>query len=292
MHWLFAPGFFASGTEHTALGVSGFVAVVTGVVGVFVVLRQQSFTGHALTDVATAGGSGAFLLGWPILSGFVTGGLLGSAAIEAVGADRVKDRDLATGIVLGAASGASALFLYLTANSSSTTGGTQQILFGSVVAIPAHVLLPVYLLGLIALLLVGLVARPLLLSSLSSELAAARGVHQRLAGAVFMGAVAVAVGLASIVLGSVLATALLIGPAAAAGRVASSVRRAMIYAVMMGAVSTSLGILLSYDSYNWSTSHRHLPVSFFVVVNVVLFYFGSSLFARRATRRTERAARS
>jgi len=61
--WLIEPGLFANHSVDNALAVGAVVAVVSAVVGIFTVLRGQSFAGHALTDVATAGGAGAFLAG-------------------------------------------------------------------------------------------------------------------------------------------------------------------------------------------------------------------------------------
>jgi hypothetical protein len=78
VHWVFEPGFFSSQPVHVALTIGGVVAVVSAVVGVFTVMRGQSFAGHALTDVSTAGGSAAFLLGINPLLGFVGGGVVGA----------------------------------------------------------------------------------------------------------------------------------------------------------------------------------------------------------------------
>ncbi len=60
---LFEPGFFSSAPVHVALIVGAITAVVSGIVGVFTVIRGQSFAGHALSDIGTAGGSAAFLVG-------------------------------------------------------------------------------------------------------------------------------------------------------------------------------------------------------------------------------------
>jgi zinc/manganese transport system permease protein len=57
MHWVFEPGFFSSSPVHVALVTGAMVAVVCSIVGVFTVMRGQSFAGHSLADVATAGGS-------------------------------------------------------------------------------------------------------------------------------------------------------------------------------------------------------------------------------------------
>ena len=57
---LIAPGFFASEAVRIAGGVGAVVAIVAGAVGVFTVMRGQSFAGEALGDTATTGGAGAF----------------------------------------------------------------------------------------------------------------------------------------------------------------------------------------------------------------------------------------
>ena len=57
----FEPGFFGNAPVRVALMAGGVVALVSGVVGMFTVLRGQSFAGHALADVGATGGSGAFL---------------------------------------------------------------------------------------------------------------------------------------------------------------------------------------------------------------------------------------
>ena len=54
MHWLFEPGLFANHSVRTALLVGAIVAVVSAVVGIFTVLRGQSFAGHAPPAVATS----------------------------------------------------------------------------------------------------------------------------------------------------------------------------------------------------------------------------------------------
>src|SRR6516165_11900503 len=132
MHYVFEPGFFASGPVHVALAVGTVVAITSGVIGVFTVTRGQSFAGHSLADIATTGGSGAFLVGLNQFWGFLAAGVTAAALMEAIGVQRRRGRDVATGVVLGAALGLAALFLYLGTQSSSTTGASFTILFGSI----------------------------------------------------------------------------------------------------------------------------------------------------------------
>ena len=48
VHWVFEPGFFSSHRCTSRWSIGGVVAVVSAVVGVFTVMRGQSFAGHAL----------------------------------------------------------------------------------------------------------------------------------------------------------------------------------------------------------------------------------------------------
>lgn len=289
MHWLFEPGLLSNHTVRTALLVGLTAAIVSAIVGVFTVLRGQSFAGHALTDVATAGGAGAFLAGVAPIIGFVGGGVLGAGAMDAIGVQRVKGRDIATGVVLGAATGLSALFLYLSATSSASTGATQLILFGSIFTVSPSTLPEVVVLSCLVLLTISFIARPLLLSSLSIELASARGVRVRVVGLVFMVALAVSVGLSAIVIGSILSTALLIGPPASALKVVNRFWAGAAIAVVLGVAATWAGIVFAYDSYYWVPSHRGLPVSFFVVAFVVVEFALFSVVHRRRLGRRARA---
>ena len=216
---VFEPGFFASPQVHVAVSIGAVVAVVSAVTGVFTVMRGQSFAGHALGDVSAAGGSGALLIGLTPLPGFVGAGIAGAGVMDMIGVQRLRGRDLATGIVLGAAIGCSALFLYLGATSGSTTGATQQILFGSIFTTTPGTVAAVTVLGAVALASIAVIARPLLLATLSPDIAAARGAPVRLAGLLFMLALALSVALSALAIGAILSTALLIGPAAAALRV-------------------------------------------------------------------------
>jgi len=280
VRWLFEPGLFANGSVRTALVLGALVAVVSAVVGVFTVLRGQSFAGHALTDVATAGGAAASLAVVAPLFGFVGAGVLGAGAMDAIGVQRVKDRDVATGVVLGAATGLSALFLYLITLSTSTTGTTQLILFGSVFSVEPSTVPDAVVLGLLVLVGLTLIRRPLLMSSISPELAAARGIRVRWVGVGFMVMLAVAVGLSAIVIGSILSTALLIGPPASSLKVAGRLSRAFVLASALGVIATWWGVVLAYDSYYWFASRRGLPVSFFVVMLVMVEFVVTNLYAR------------
>jgi zinc/manganese transport system permease protein len=290
MHYLVEPGLLASSPVRVAVLVGTVVAITSAVVGVFTVTRGQSFAGHSLADVATTGGSGAFLVGLNQFWGFLAFGVAAAVMLEAIGVQRRRGRDVATGVVLGAALGLAALFLYLGSQHSSTTGASFTVLFGSIFVIASSTVPALVASGLIALIVVVALSRVLLLSSLSPDVAAARGVPVRAVGAAYLVALAISVSLSAMAIGAVLSTALLIGPAATALRVAKGPVRAMVTAALIGVAVTWLGILLAYDSYYWPPHGHAWPVSFFIVALVVLAYLLTYLRRPARARRRRPAA--
>ena len=272
---VFAPGFFTSGPVHAALLAGAVTALVTGSVGTFTVIRRQAFAGHATGEVASTGGSAALLGGLNPLWGYLGIALIVAGAIEALGVQRPRLRDLATGLVLGAGLGVAALLLYVDTTQRSTTGAVVTILFGSLFAVTPSTMPAILGLSVVALGIVVGGYRMLMLSSLSPDLAAARGVPVRLISLAYLVSVAIAVSLAAETVGAILATALLIGPPAAALRLTNRSGPALLLAGLLGVAATWLGTLLAYDSYYWPPQGRSWPASFFIVALVFAIYLGS-----------------
>ena len=256
MGWLFEPGFFSSAPVQTALVIGGVVAVVSAVVGVFTVLRGQSFAGHSLADVSTAGGSGALLLGLSPLTGFLGAESSErwrwtSSACSACGAATWPP---------ASSSGPPPAWPRCSSTStrrrSAITGATQQILFGSIFTVDSSTVPVVVGCSVGAIGLVAFIFRPLL-----AELAEPRGgggagraAPARRARSSWSPSRS-PVGLSALAIGAILSTALLIGPAASALAAHPSIRLGpLASAVLLGVAITWLGILLAYDSYYWGSS--------------------------------------
>ncbi len=285
LHVLIEPGFFSSSPVRLALAIGGLVASVAAVVGVFTVIRGQAFAGEALGDIGATGGASAYLAGVPALFGFVGFSVAAAGAMELIGIQRVRGRDLATGIVLGAGFGIAALLLYLGTTYDNTSGATVTILFGAIFDLTSPDLPLVLGFGLIVLVTLAVLYRPLMLASISPELAAARGVRVRLVGAAYLISMAVAVALSAVTIGAILSTALLVGPAAAALRLTTRPGRAIATAAVIGVASTWLGVLLAYDSYDWTVKHdRAWPASFFIVTVVLAVYLIAGWFSQSIRR--------
>lgn len=204
--------------------------------------------------------------------------MIGAALMELIGTQRKRERDLATGVVLGLGFGLAALFFYLDTTHQSASGATVTVLFGSLFAIDPGQVPVVLALGAVAAGLVCLLYRPLLLSSISPVLARTRGVPVKLVAVLFLTALAVTVALCAITVGAILSTALLIGPAATALRLTARPGKAIGLAALIGVLAVWAGIVLAYDSYHWPpVSNPGWPVSFFVVTLVLIAYLAAGL---------------
>ena len=171
---------------RTAFMASGIVAVLSGLVGYFLVLRNQTFAGHALSHVGFTGATGAILVGVSPLWGLVGFTLLAGLAMGALG-EKLSARDVAIGMTLSLALGFGLLFLHFyTAFATQATA----LLFGNVLGVDRTALLSLAGLAVLSVAALAFVSRPLLFASLQPELAEARGLPTRLLSTVFLGIVA------------------------------------------------------------------------------------------------------
>jgi len=252
-----------------AFAASGIVALVAGSVGWFLVLRGQSFAGHALSHVGFAGATGAALVGVPPLAGMVAFTLLAGAAMGLI-AERLSGRDVAIGIVLALALGFGLLFLSL---NQSTSLQATAILFGNVLAVSPGMLITLLILGAVALAALVFLSRPLLFATLQPELAEARGVSPRLVGTLFLLVVALAVAQSVQIVGVLLVFALMVGPPAAAQLLTTRVIPGILLSAALAVAEAWLGIVISW--------HADWPTSFSIVVVSALVYFAAAAVARR-----------
>jgi len=234
---------------RTAFIAGGLAAIIAGSVGFFLVLRNLTFAGHALSHVGFAGATGAVLVGTSPLWGLLAFTLVAGIAMGLLG-DRLRGRDVAVGVILTLALGFGVLFLSL--YSTHATQATA-ILFGNVLAVSPDMVWA--LLGLTAISLCALAAlsRPLLFATLAPELAEAKGVSLRLVSVLFLALVAVAVAEATQVVGVLLVFALMVGPGATALRLTSRIGWGVGLAVVLALAETWLAIALAYLT-DWPTT--------------------------------------
>ena len=195
-----------------AFAASGMVAVTAGLVGWFLVLRAESFAGHALGHVGFAGATAAVLIGLPPLVGLIALTLVAGAGMGAFG-KRLPGRDVAMGVVLSFSLGLGLLCLHFVQGYATQA---TALLFGNVLGVDRPQAWTLGVLAAVCLTGLGVVARPLLFASLQPELAEAKGVPVRLVSVLFLILVALAVSGAAQIVGVLLVFALMVGPPATA----------------------------------------------------------------------------
>lgn len=268
---LFAPGFFANNQVKEAILVGGLIAFISGIIGVFVIIRGQVFAGHAISDFGGAGAAISFLLGVNTLWGFLIFSILSSIGVEIAG-KQAHERNLATGVVLSFALGIESLFLFLDTHNTGQSGAAMLILFGSIFIIKSSTIPVIICLTITSLIILICIYRPLVTSSINIELASILGIPVKFINYIFIILLALVVGQSSLIIGALLSTALLIGPAAIAISFSRSIKNSILFSSIIAVSVTWLGIILAYDSYYWLPSHRNWPVSFFVCALILAGY--------------------
>lgn len=245
------------------------VAIIAAVMGYFVVLRAQAFASEALSDIGFAGAAGAAVLGIGSLIGMFALTILAALGMGALG-ERLRGRDVEVGMVLSFALGLGVLFLtiYSQVGANATLG--VNVLFGSLLSVSRMDVLTTLISGLVTLLLLALIFRPLLFASIDPEVAQTRGVPVRLLSMVFLILLAITTAEAVLVVGALLVLALLVAPAATALRLTRRPLTSLTLAVVL-----SLAILWGGLTLAFTGPGRQLPVGFFVAALAALFYFTS-----------------
>ncbi len=224
-----------------------FVALACGGVGWFVILRGQLFAGDALSHVAFVGAIAAGVLGLDDRIGLFALTLLVGAGMATLGR-RARADDAVIGMVFAWTLGIGLLLLTLLATSSSGGNGITAVntLFGSIFDLSAGSARLAAVIALAVLLVLGLVFRPLLLSTLDPELAVLRGVPVRLLGVGFLVLVAVVSAETTQAVGALLLLGLLAAPAGAAHRLTVDPGRGVALSAGLAVLATWGGLALSY----------------------------------------------
>jgi zinc/manganese transport system permease protein len=246
--------------------VATIVAVVAGAVGFFVVLRGSSFAAHAIPNAAFAGAAGANLIGANAIGGLLVFAVAGSLGIGFLSKRARRDVATALSIVLMLALGA--LFLSF---STEYAAETYSLLFGEVLGISTSELLPTVVLALVAVAAIAVCWRPLLLTSITPELAEARGLRPSRIEMAFLLIVAVVTSMSVPVVGALLMFSLMVGPPAAARSFTTNPYVAVVLAVCLAVVTVWVAIAVSYET-NW-------PIGFFVGALGAVFYLAGRAFA-------------
>jgi len=253
-----------------ALEAGTIVAVMSGVIGWFMVLRRQTFAGHTLSMTAFTGASAASLAGAPVAVGYFGICGVGALALAAVAGTRrsLSSESAATGAIGAFALALGFLFVNLY---HGVLNGLDSLLFGTFLGITSGQVLALLVVAAVAIALVALAARPLLFASVDPDVARAAGVHVGFLGFGFLLVLGCAVAETSQITGSLLVFALLVTPAATAQRLTTKPLAGVVLSVVLALAVTWLGLALAYFSI--------YPVGFYITSISFALYVLARAFA-------------
>jgi zinc/manganese transport system permease protein len=238
------------------------IAAACGLVGYFIVLRGQVFTGDALSHVAFTGALAALAAGIDLRIGLFAGCVLFGAAIATLG-PRGRADDVVIGNVFAWVLGLGVLFLTLYTTSRSSGNGTTgvNVLFGSIFGLSASqsTIAAAIATGLIVVMIA--IARPLLFASIDETVAAAAGVPVRALGIGFLALVGVTAGEATQAVGALLLLGLLSAPAATAQRLTAQPYAALGLSVILAVAAMWGGLAIAYAAPTLPPSFTILAVA-------------------------------
>ena len=236
------------------------IALASGVMGYFTIVRHSTFAAHALAHIGLPGATGAVLLGLPVSLGMGVFALGGALVIGALG-KRVSEREIATGTVLAFATGLGLFFARL---SSSASSQMQSILFGSILTITTGQVIGFAVFDVLLVAVLAVIYRPLLFSSLDEQVAQAKGVPNGVMNVAFMAIMAGVITIAVPAVGTLLIFALVITPAATANILTGTPFRSMVVSGLLCLAAIWGGLVIS--------AMFPAPPSFIIVTLSTLFW--------------------
>ena len=248
-----------------ALVAGTIVAVMAGLVGWLMVLRSETFAGHALAMMAFPGAAGATLVGVPAAWGYFV--FCGAGALAIGGSSGGKRRSWSEqsaniGAVQAAALALGFLFVSLY---GGVLGDLESLLFGAtVVGISDGQVLTLAAIAAGSLIALAALGRPLLFASVDPDLADARGVPVRRLSIAFIGLLGLAVAATSQIIGVLLVFALLLAPAATAQTITARPGASLALTVAIGVATVWVGLGASYFSV--------YPAGFYVATIAFVLY--------------------
>src|SRR6185312_15515268 len=261
----------------TAFVAGTGIALACGLVGYFLVLRAQVFTGDALSHVAFTGALAALAFGIDLRVGLFAGCVLVAVLFGALGR-RGRADDVVIGNVFAWILGLGVFFMTLYTTNQSGSGGqggstTVQVLFGSILGLSGSMALTALAIGLAVSLVMLLIARPLLFATLDEAVAMARGVPVRLLGYGFLVLIGVTAGEASQAVGSMLLLGLLAAPAGTALLLTDRPYAGLALSAGLAVADIWIGLLLTHFFPN-------APTSFWIMTVTAVTYAGAIAYSR------------
>ena len=218
------------------------LSVIAAPLGCLVVWRRMAYYGEAVAQAGLIGIAGGLALSLDLTASVLVVTLMASTLLVLLGRQQVVPLDSLLGLIAHAA-------LAVGVIAASLVRGPQldltAFLFGDIFAVSGSDLVWIFVAGVLALVAVIWIWRPLLALSVHEDLAAAEGIGIDRVKLVFVLVLALIVAIAIKIVGVLLAVAFLIMPAAAARPLSETPEQMVLFAAIFGALAVVLGLFLS-----------------------------------------------
>lgn len=225
-----------------ALLASLFIAVLSPIIGLFLVLRRHAMIGDALSHSSLAGVTLGLLFGRnPVLSAFVFTALSG-LLIEYLRDAFRRYTELILSIVLALGVGIAITLI----SSDKIQANADAFLFGSILTVSRQDLYAVIGLTVISFIVLALLFHRLVAVTYDAEAARVAGINVRLTNYLFILLVAAVIAMMIRIVGVMVVSSLLTLPVAAAMQFRTGFRRTLGLAVIFSLAEMLGGLTLSY----------------------------------------------
>lgn len=226
-----------------ALVAGIFVAILSPLIGSFLVIRRLSLISDTLAHVALLGVAIGLLTRLePILTTiFVT--ILSSLIIERLRSENKLPSESILAIFLP---GGLAFAIILMTINTGTTFNLSSYLFGSLTTITKDEVIQIGLLSVFVLCFVKIMYRRLVYTAFDPDAAKLNGINTRLVNYLLMTLTAVTVSITMKVVGVLLVGALMIIPVITAMKIAKSFKEILLISVLLALVSVVTGLIVSF----------------------------------------------
>ena len=219
------------------------VALISGLVGCFVVWRRMSYYGESIAHSSLLGVGLGILMGIGINLGVIFTCLLFGILFLWLQQSKVLSSDTLLGVLAHLALSVGVIVISM----NRVKIDIHSFLFGDILTVTQNDLWGMYLAVLVVVIIICLNWSSLLLVTIDEDLAKAEGVNPLFINLLLTSILTIVVAVSIQIIGLLLITSMLIIPAAASRRLVNSPETMAVVATVIGILSVIIGIFLSVE---------------------------------------------
>lgn len=234
----------SSAFMQKALFVGIIVSLISGLVSVFVVLRQMSFIGAGISHAAFGGVAIGFFTGINPTITAILYCIAVAIGIELISRKGKVSEDVSIGIFFASSM---ALGIVLVSLSKEYNVDLFGYLFGNILAITDKEVLLSLFVAVLAIGVIILFLKEIFITTYNEEIARVGGIPVRVINILFLIVLSVSIVISIKIVGIILISALLVIPGATAQLLTKNLYPMIATSCGVAVLSTVLGLLLSYE---------------------------------------------